>query len=311
MFAGAEVNYHKAEASKHLDCPDGTITVTNTYNQPYHPTQSVPQRPPCQPTHSIPDQPPCQPTHSVPNRPPHHPTHSVPNKPPHHPTHSVPDQPPCQPTHSVPNRPPHHPTHSIPDQPPCQPTHSVPNRPPNQPTKIPHKPSHSHSHSHSPQPTNSPPQNDICTTDSCFTAASSILDSIDSTVNPCESFYDFANGGWLQKHPIPPSEGQYGIFDEVSENNTEIIKLSIDENNYSHADKLNIRTIKTLYDSCLIEKSHNSNGPEQILDLIEDLHALFHSKPLNVDESKRLENRRIILTRAQGFLQSKGKVYFT
>ena len=34
-------------------------------------------------------------------------------------------------------------------------------------------------------------------------ASADILQSIDTTVDPCEDFYSYACNGWIKKHPIP------------------------------------------------------------------------------------------------------------
>jgi putative endopeptidase len=39
--------------------------------------------------------------------------------------------------------------------------------------------------------------------------------NIDSSVNPGDDFFSFANGTWLQAHPIPNSESSWGIGEEV------------------------------------------------------------------------------------------------
>ena len=38
---------------------------------------------------------------------------------------------------------------------------------------------------------------------------------VDHSVNPGADFFSYANGGWLKKHPIPPTESSWGISDLV------------------------------------------------------------------------------------------------
>lgn len=40
---------------------------------------------------------------------------------------------------------------------------------------------------------------------------------IDSTVNPADDFFDYANGGWIKKNPIPGDETSWGIAKLVQE----------------------------------------------------------------------------------------------
>jgi hypothetical protein len=38
-----------------------------------------------------------------------------------------------------------------------------------------------------------------------------VADNIDTTVNPGDDFFTFANGAWLKKNPIPATEASWGI----------------------------------------------------------------------------------------------------
>ncbi len=43
---------------------------------------------------------------------------------------------------------------------------------------------------------------------------------LDTTVSPAESFYQFADGGWIRNHPTPPEFPSFGTFTELNELNT-------------------------------------------------------------------------------------------
>src|ERR1022692_4667894 len=40
---------------------------------------------------------------------------------------------------------------------------------------------------------------------------------MDLSADPGVDFFEYANGGWLKKHPIPPSESGWGIGNAVNE----------------------------------------------------------------------------------------------
>lgn len=53
--------------------------------------------------------------------------------------------------------------------------------------------------------------------------------NMDTTVNPGDNFFLYANGGWIKNNPIPEEKSRYGAFDELQEANNEHLKVLIDE----------------------------------------------------------------------------------
>lgn len=44
-----------------------------------------------------------------------------------------------------------------------------------------------------------------------------IIENIDTTVSPGDNFFNYAEGGWIKKNPIPASENSWGIWSLVNE----------------------------------------------------------------------------------------------
>lgn len=44
-------------------------------------------------------------------------------------------------------------------------------------------------------------------------AAARIIETMDTTANPCKDFYQYACGGWLKKNIIPETNSRYSNFD--------------------------------------------------------------------------------------------------
>uniref|UniRef100_A0AAY4CTE6 Membrane metallo-endopeptidase-like 1 n=1 Tax=Denticeps clupeoides TaxID=299321 RepID=A0AAY4CTE6_9TELE len=44
-------------------------------------------------------------------------------------------------------------------------------------------------------------------------AAARLLQNIDPSVHPCQNFYQYACGGWLERHVIPETSSQHSVFD--------------------------------------------------------------------------------------------------
>ena len=53
--------------------------------------------------------------------------------------------------------------------------------------------------------------------------------SLDRTADPCVDFFQFACGGWLQAHPIPPDRARWGRFSELDERNDAALQALLEE----------------------------------------------------------------------------------
>lgn len=53
--------------------------------------------------------------------------------------------------------------------------------------------------------------------------------NIDTTCSPCEDFYQYANGGWLSRNPVPGDRSRWGSFDELRDANNDLLKRLLEE----------------------------------------------------------------------------------
>src|ERR1700761_7404532 len=56
-----------------------------------------------------------------------------------------------------------------------------------------------------------------------------VYTDLDTTVKPGTDFFQYANGGWLRKHPIPPAYSGWGIGYLVNEELRDRLKKLNDE----------------------------------------------------------------------------------
>lgn len=127
---------------------------------------------------------------------------------------------------------------------------------------------------HHPAPTGKHPKA-VCNTPECVTAAAEIIRSINASADPCDDFYAFANGGWVESNSIPADRGLYGQFNAVSDRNKKtLLKIieSIDvEGETLSAEKENLKKLKDTYHSCMDTDTLNKKGAQPLIPLVKEV----------------------------------------
>ena len=60
---------------------------------------------------------------------------------------------------------------------------------------------------------------DICMTKDCVTAASRIIQDMDASIDPCDDFYAFSCGGFIDNTNVPADKAQVGTMSQMRVNN--------------------------------------------------------------------------------------------
>lgn len=91
---------------------------------------------------------------------------------------------------------------------------------------------------------------DICLTPGCVHASSKMLEQLDQTVEPCDDFYEFSCGTYLEETMIPDDKVSVNAFSVISDKLQEqlktIITAPIDDEEIEP-----FKMVKKLYLACM------------------------------------------------------------
>ncbi|XP_053546318.1 membrane metallo-endopeptidase-like 1 [Bombina bombina] len=106
----------------------------------------------------------------------------------------------------------------------------------------------------------------VCTTTGCVTAAARIIQNMDPTIEPCTDFYQYACGGWLNKHVIPETSSRYSIFDILRDEMEIILKGLLEMPEQEDRDAF--KKAKILYKSCMNESLIEQRDALPLIELL-------------------------------------------
>src|SRR3954466_5609676 len=77
--------------------------------------------------------------------------------------------------------------------------------------------------------------------------------NLDTTCSPCKDFFQYANGGWLNRNEIPGDQPRWGSFNELQEQNYAALEDVLTEAaaNASSSNDANMRKLGTFYGTCM------------------------------------------------------------
>jgi len=149
-----------------------------------------------------------------------------------------------------------------------------------------------------------PPPNktvNVCFTRDCVITAAKVIQDIDLTVDPCDDFYAYTCGGWLESHFIPNEKSSVNVFSEIDDTNKKALRQIIEGNwhipktpqNVSTdlpdpdeiVDRQNFVKLKNFYNSCLNETHIDELGAEPLLPIIREITKIFPATLLSDEAS--------------------------
>ena len=105
--------------------------------------------------------------------------------------------------------------------------------------------------------------------------------AMDKSVNPCENFYKYACGGWMEKNPIPSDQAIWGRFNELQERNRDILHDILEKAAKGGANRSAVaQKIGDFYGACMDEAKVNAEGDKPIQPELKAIAAIRDRKGL-------------------------------
>lgn len=107
---------------------------------------------------------------------------------------------------------------------------------------------------------------DVCTTPACVSLAHTINYNLDPSIEPCQDFYNYTCGGWVDKSVIPSGNGLWGVFEELDERNKNQLMKLLEGNEEGEIEA--IQRTRRLYQSCMDLDQITKTGAEPLTDVL-------------------------------------------
>jgi putative endopeptidase len=117
------------------------------------------------------------------------------------------------------------------------------------------------------------------------------LSNLDKSTQPCEDFYQYANGGWLAKNPIPAAFSSWGVGEVLEEQNRNVLRevLEAAAKDASAPVGSNTRRVGDFYAACMAEDKIEAEGLKPLAPELERIEKIKDQRGLQ-EEVARLHD---------------------
>lgn len=109
----------------------------------------------------------------------------------------------------------------------------------------------------------------ICDTSGCQMAAAQVLSYINENIDPCDNFYQFANGNYLNNTRIPENKGSVDLYDTVSDLVQHQLRDILNEP-LQVDDSKSMRLVKNFNVACLNEQAIEERGLKPLIEMLDE-----------------------------------------
>lgn len=105
-----------------------------------------------------------------------------------------------------------------------------------------------------------------------------MLGRMDPQADPCQDFFRYACGGWIDRTELPADKPRWGTFGELSQRNNEVVRdLLADAAQNPGADPDRLR-VGAFYSACMDEKTIEGAGAQPIVPVLAEIDAVTNKK---------------------------------
>ena len=101
------------------------------------------------------------------------------------------------------------------------------------------------------------------------------LDSMDTTADACEDFYQYTCGGWMKHNPIPPDQASWSVYAKLADDNEQFLwGILQDESDPGKARNASEQKIGDFFEACMAEPAIDKLGAAPVENDLRDIASL-------------------------------------